>query len=147
MHGEIRGDIFSSSDPPNGAWTMKNCIISSEFLPYDQLYKVVLSAHIGLAFYAPTPLNDRLTAFSSEKIALYLQSGVPFVAFNYPGYRALSKKEKCCVLIDDLYELPAAIEKILSSYPEYRRNAFLAFKKHYRFENNFDKVISGIKQM
>jgi hypothetical protein len=55
-------------------------ILSLQMVPNNRLPEVVASADIGLALYTPQPLNDRLTAFSSEKMALYMQCGVPFVS-------------------------------------------------------------------
>ena len=91
------------------------------------------------------PLNEQLTAFSSEKMALYMQCGVPFVAFNYPGYKRLADEDKCGVVIESSKELPKAIREILGARDEFAKNAYEAFSKYYDFSRNFTKVLQGIE--
>ena len=111
------------------------------------LAKVVSAADIGLAFYSPRTLNEQLTAFSSEKVALYAQCGVPCVAFDYPGFRKLATEEGCGIVIKDLDELPAAIKTIMANYNSYRENAFRAFDKYYRYDVQFAKVIQCVDRL
>jgi glycosyltransferase involved in cell wall biosynthesis len=117
-------------------------MVSSEKVP-----ELIASGDIGLAFYSPQTHNERLTAFSSEKMALYLQCGVPFVGFDYPGYRKLAKEDGCGMVIRDFSELQSAISQILVSHAAYRRHALEAFCKHYDYAKNFAKVIEGIDRL
>jgi len=121
-------------------------ILSTEMASSMQLQQVVASAHIGLAFYQASSANDYLTAHSSEKIALYLQCGLPVIAFEYPGYDLL-ERHRCGVLIKTLQELPQAIEKILKSYNEFSSNAKECFIEYYEFSKNYRKVIEVLDQL
>jgi glycosyltransferase involved in cell wall biosynthesis len=120
--------------------------LSLELVDLSQETEVVASAHIGLVLYGNKSANDRLTAFSSEKIAICLQCGVPVIAFDYPGYDHL-RDEGCGVLVKDVTEIPKAVEIIVADYDNYRTNAFKVFEKHYRFETNFKKVIEALAEL
>ena len=107
---------------------------------------VVSSATVSLVFYGNKYLNDALTGFSSEKLALSLQCGVPVVAFDYPSYGHI-RAENCGILVRQLSEMPEAIAKILADYSGYRSRAFATFDKHYRFEFNFKKVVNAMGEL
>ena len=121
-------------------------ILSLEKVPASQLQEFVASAHIGVVLYRSFPKNDYLTAFSSEKLALYLQCGLPVIAFRYPGYDIL-ERYKCGILIDTLEELPYAVRDILSSYEAFRSNAYRCFEDYYEFSKNFSRVVDFIGNM
>lgn len=118
--------------------------LSLDMVPSDQIQDLVASAHIGLVFYSPFTMNDFLTAFSSEKIALYLQCGAPIIAFDYPGYKRLIDQHRCGVVIKTLQEFPGAIKQILSSYGDFKSQSYECFMNFYDFSKNFQKVIDGI---
>lgn len=111
-----------------------------------ELEELVSSAHIGLVLYEAVPLNDRLTAFASEKLAMYLKCGLPVVAFNYLGYEVITK-ERCGVLIDTLDDLPGAIRTIQLSYQEFSENAHRTFLRHYEFGKNFRAVLALLDRL
>lgn len=117
---------------------------SLRLVPVKERETVVRSAQIGLALYANDSLNARLTGFASEKIALYFKCGVPLIAFRYPSYEHIDQ-EKAGVLIDNIEEMPAAIEKILSDYDSYVQGAYECYKKYYCFETNFSRVLASLK--
>ncbi len=121
-------------------------LLSLDLVPMIKLQELIASAHIGLVLYQKSPLNDYLTAFSSEKLALQLQCGLPVIAFNYPGYEIL-EKSGCGVLIKTLQELPQAVEQIMSSYDTFRTNAFKCFSEHYEFSKNYQKVIDFLNNL
>ena len=121
--------------------------LSTELVPEDRLPDVVGSADIGLAFYRSDCANNLLTAFSSEKVALYCRAGVPFISFDTPSYRELVKNIPCCVLIREISEMPQAIETIMSNYATYRANALEAFRRYYQFETNIERVIGELEGM
>ena len=121
-------------------------ILSLDRLPDSMLQPMAASAKAGLVLYPPEPINDRLTSRSSEKLALYLQCGVPVVAFNYPGYELL-EEYGCGVLIRELHELPQAIERIQADHEAFSRNAYRCFMDHYELSRNFQKVIRFINEL
>jgi len=119
--------------------------LSLALVPGHELVELVASADVGLAFYSAALQNDRLSAFASEKVATYLQCGVPFVAFDYPGYRYLADKDRCGVVIQDLSELPQAISTILTAHEAFRHGAHKAFTRHYDYARNFRAVIDWLE--
>jgi len=121
-------------------------LLSLDLVSNDQLTRVISSATIGLVLYGPTNANDRLTAFSSEKIALCLQCGLPVIAFRYEGYEFV-EQERCGALINSLEEMGQAVRRILDSREEYHRNALAAFHRHFSFEKNIQPLLAEIHRL
>jgi len=101
--------------------------ITSNMLDEAAVNALVSKAAIGLALYRRDYANDRLTAFSSQKIAMYLRAGIPIITFKSESYVELFSRYLCGEMIDDFSELPTAIEKILERRAEYSRAAREAF--------------------
>ncbi|HEY4150659.1 MAG TPA: hypothetical protein VGM41_17090 [Chitinophagaceae bacterium] len=110
-----------------------NIRVSSELVNFDEIYKIITSCHIGFAIYPNDDLNNRLTGFSSEKVARYTQCGVPFIALRNESYEKLQREFLCCELMDDFSQLAAAVQKINAAYDTYRTNAFMAFNTYFDF--------------
>jgi glycosyltransferase involved in cell wall biosynthesis len=144
MHGEDYGNAVAKIRSLD---YRRKVLISTDMVPSCRLQEIVASADVGLALYSNSTQNDQLTAFSSEKMALYMQCGVPFIAFDYPGYRQLANEDECGAVVRNLEELPVAIGKILLSHETFRRGAYRAFQKHYNFASNFSRVIEGIQSL
>src|SRR5262249_9995475 len=124
---------------PGGRVLFSLDLISSADLP-----RALASADIGLALYSDEIKNDMLTAFSSEKMAIYMQSGVPFIGFDYPGYDRLAREDQCGRVISAMHDLPGAIREILSAQDVFRQNAHRAFARYYDFAANFRKMVERI---
>lgn len=144
MHGEQHDAVVEKI---KGLDRLKRVMISLKMVPSDRIQELIASADIGLAFYSDLIQNDRLTAFSSEKMALYMQCGVPFVSFDYPGYRRLANEDRCGLVIQSMRELQETIARILKSHDEFRGSARRAFDKYYDFSRNFSPVIQGIESL
>jgi glycosyltransferase involved in cell wall biosynthesis len=116
-------------------------IFSLELVVEEEIIGLISSATIGLALYANTSSNDRLAAFSSVKVAYFMQCGVPVIAFDSESFRELMNAYNCGELINSIDEIPQKVEKILNDYDSYRKQAFMAFRRFYDFEENFKKFI------
>lgn len=114
-------------------------VFSLDNLPFDQVQALSASADVGLVFYTDSIKNDQLTGKSSEKLALYLQCGLPIIAFNYPGYGHIASVQ-AGILIHHLNEVEQAIQTILNAPAVYRHNAQQLFLAEYQFEKNFSAV-------
>ncbi len=125
----------------------KRIVISEILLPVDKINELVSSADIGFCFYGNKSANDLHAGFSSEKLARYLQNGIPIVAFNYPTFEDSIGRTNSGVCISDLSQLAAAIRKIQNNYFEYRRNAFIAFSRYFEYSNQFHKVQEYIEAL
>jgi glycosyltransferase involved in cell wall biosynthesis len=124
----------------------KRIIISQDLVPDNKIHGLISSAHIGLVLYPSFDFNHHLTAFASEKLALKLRSGLPIIAFKYPGYEIFEEK-RCGILINSIEEIPDAIEKILKSYSDFSHNARDCFMEHYEFSKNIQEVVQLIDEM
>ncbi len=116
-------------------------IFSFDLVKEENIIDVISAATIGLALYENTNSNDRLAAFSSVKVAYYMQCGVPLIAFDSESFRELMDAHKCGELITSTEEIPQAVQKILNDYDRYREQAFMAFKQFYEFDENFKGFI------
>jgi glycosyltransferase involved in cell wall biosynthesis len=107
---------------------------------------IMSSAKISLIFYRSNDFNEWLTGFSSEKLALSLQCGIPVISFAYPSFSHI-REEQCGILVNDISEIPNAVLQILSDYDNYRCRAFMSFTKHYQFEVKFANVLAALEEL
>jgi len=115
-------------------------VLSTHLVSDERLPELIASADVGLVFYGATNQNDILTARSSEKLALFLRSGVPIVAYAYPGYEVI-REYRCGVLIHELPQLPDALLTILASREEFSENALRCFVDLYDFNSLVKPVV------
>jgi glycosyltransferase involved in cell wall biosynthesis len=127
--------------------TGKRVLFSLDLIASADLPRALASADIGLAFYSDDIKNDQLTAFSSGKMATYMQAGVPFIAFDYPGYDRLAREDRCGRVISAMQDLPGAIREIFAAPELFRQNAFRAFARYYDFAANFQRICERIGQL
>lgn len=119
-----------------------NVLLSADLLPETDLPTLLAEADIGLALYRPDVANDRLTAYSSQKVALYLQAGLPIIAFRSESYEDLLRRFKCGELIDSVDELGPATERIRKYYSDYSEHARQAFAAVYRLDQYWPELSS-----
>jgi glycosyltransferase involved in cell wall biosynthesis len=119
-------------------------LVSTDLVSAGQLPELVSSADIGLAFYRSDCANDRLTAFSSEKVALYCQAGVPFIAQDTESYRQLFAEYRCGERVADPAGIAAAAQRILGDYECFRRHAYRAFEACYRWESHARRLTAQL---
>lgn len=105
--------------------------LSTAPIPFDEVNDVIGSADIGVALYPNDEANSRCSAFASEKVARYLQCGLPFIAFASEDYAFLRDETGCCELVAAYAEVPDAINRILGDYGRYQQAATAAFERFY----------------
>lgn len=125
----------------------KKVLVSKTYLSEEKLDALVEKSGIGIALYFNHPLNERLTAFSSHKIALYLKHGKPIIVQKNESYEDLMTLYPCGEMIDNIEDLPAAVKKIRADYQFYSRQAVLAFNDFYNLKNNAPRVIQLIERL
>lgn len=121
--------------------------VSTDLLSESEMLRLVAQADIGLALYRRDIANDRLTAYSSHKIALYLQAGKPIIAFRSETYEDLMARFHCGELIDSMDELNAAIERIRLRYDAYATAARKAFWSIYRLDRYWMDLASFLSRL
>lgn len=143
----MHGDIPDNKEIYRHLTLSGKIILSEKLIPSSEIGDLISSSDIGLVFYRKNPINDYLVASSSEKLALYLQSGIPVVMFDYPSFAQINDKYQFGVCIGKLEELEQAISKIRNNYSYYRENAFAAFTDHYEYRRNFLRVVDIITSL
>lgn len=101
---------------------------------------------IGLVLYDGTYLNNRLTSFASEKLAMFLRASIPVVAFRYPGYEIVEQVH-AGVLIEKLEELPRALEVLSNNLKKFQEGARQCFLQHYEFHSAIAPIEEKLMQL
>lgn len=105
--------------------------VSTAPVPFDRINDAISAADVGLAVYPQAEANSRCSAFAGEKVARYLQCGLPFIAFDNEDYAFLRDETGCCELVRAYDEIPDAINRIMDDYPRYQAKARTAFERYY----------------
>ncbi len=90
--------------------------------------------------------NWSLLATASGKFAFYLQSGLPVVCLDMPGFREVVEMYGCGICVKDFSQVTEALEKIFTNYEFYRANALRCYRERYEFSKYFEQVIAAIEQ-
>jgi hypothetical protein len=122
----------------------KNVLLSTSFVEEERIQELISSCHIGLALYDNSIKNDRYTAFSSQKIALYLRSGVPIITFENECYQSLFSEFKCGIPLKSIEDLGFAVQEIMSNYTVYQEHCLRAYEKYYNLEATIPPIINSI---
>lgn len=119
---------------------MSNVIVSTQVVPENQIPNLIESSDVGLCIYGNDLINDRLTAFSSQKIALNLRSGVPIITSDNESYRRLFDQFPCGEAILTYSSISEVAVRVIENHSKFSRNARLAFSSIYANEVNFPKI-------
>jgi len=121
--------------------------LSLKQVDWQKMPELVSSADIGLALYQNLGEARSEIGHSSNKLAQYLQMGLPVITTDYPSLRDVIDWYQCgeCGTGPDSIE-PLA-EMIFDDYERYRANAFRCYENDYDFSKHFRKVTERIKQI
>jgi glycosyltransferase involved in cell wall biosynthesis len=125
----------------------KKIFLSTQPVSWSDLPLLLSGADIGLAFYKNLGKNFYETGLSSNKLAQYLQVGLPVITSDYPTFHEIIYKYRCGLCTNNLDTLCNDLEQIMNNYETYRENAFLCFNEVYNFSRNFDKVLEKLKEL
>ncbi len=120
--------------------------ITNNLLEFREIPSLLKDVSIGICFYRIDNLNERLTAFSSEKIALFLLNGIPIIVFKNESYDYLFEKFKCGIAIRKIEDLDQAVNKILLNYETFSNNSKLAFSEFFNFDYNIKETINFLNE-
>lgn len=118
--------------------------LSTEPIPFDRVNDVIATADVGLALYPNNEANSRCSAFASEKVARYLQCGLPFIAFQNEDYDYLRAESGCCELVAQYSEVPVAMNRIMDDYESYQRGAATAFDRFYNHDTTGPRLVRAL---
>lgn len=122
----------------------RGVFVSTDFLSEAEIPDWISSAQVGFCYYDNTDVNDRLTAFSSEKIALFLRSGVPIITNDNESYRDLYDMYRCGLPLGRFDEIADRMAKIMESYQHYSAAATTAYDSVYCLEENARKLLGEL---
>lgn len=132
--------IVKESDP-------KKVYFSTTPVEYEKLPNILSSADIGLLFYRPIDENFTEIGSSSNKIAQYVQVGLPLIANDFPSIRKIFQKYKSGVCVSSPDKIGVALIKVFEDYDSYRRGAFRSYEEHYNFPKAFAPILSELNKM
>jgi glycosyltransferase involved in cell wall biosynthesis len=110
---------------------------------YDDL---IAAADIGLAWYESEEDNIRYVGFSSGKIAHYFSHGKPVIVNSLPMYDEIFAKEGCGELVQDVVEIPAAVEAIAQNYAHYSEGARSVYERVYDMQGYTREIVAALKR-
>ena len=113
-------------------------------MEWQSLPELLSSADIGLIFYQNLWENFYETGSSSNKLAQYLQVGLPVITSAYPSFREVIEKYKCGKCTNNPEEIEKRANEIFLDYAAYRNNAFKCYQEKYEFSKHFKVVIDKI---
>ena len=126
-----------------------NIYLSEKKVPFEDIPKVVASAHIGLIFYKNLTdsnyYNNYHIGSSSGQLAHHLQCGIPIITLNIPSLKRVVDGCQCGLAVDDADSIAESAKTIFNNYEFFRENAFKCFEERYRFEKHFENINKFIK--
>jgi hypothetical protein len=128
----------------------KNLFLSLEPVAYEQIDRIYTSATIGLAFYKDINNNYSQISMASGKLSYYLKHSKPVIVNNLQSLARLIEKYKIGVVIQDPLnplEIELAIERILSNYSFYSKNARICFDEEFDFAKKINPILSFIESL
>ena len=146
MHGGIDKDAKHQIRKLN---KKSNIFLSEKKVPFEEIPKIVASAHIGLVFYKNLTdsnyYNNYYIGSSSGQLAHHLQCGIPIITLNIPSLKRVVDEFQCGLAVDDVDAIVESAKIIFDKYEFFRENAFKCFEERYRFEKYFENIRSFIK--
>lgn len=125
----------------------KRVILSTELLQYNQLQMLVSSADIGFVFYTDENYNEYTTGLASDKMARYMQCGLPVIVNNFPSFQRIIDKYRCGVSVTSPLEISNALPKIVANYDEYCEAAYACFIDQYEFKRHYKPVLAFLRRL
>lgn len=125
------------------------------FLPpvaYDEVARFTVGADLGHGLYEPAHVNNLYIATASNKLMEYMAAGIPLLASERPGLRALVERYDCGLTADesDPVSIAAAVNTLLGDPQRARQmgaNGARAFEEEFRYDKQFAPVLAAIAEM
>ena len=118
--------------------------VSRELVEQGQIPTLVTSADIGLVFYSSDKLNTYHTSHASGKMARYMQCGIPVITIDFPGFRAITKRYDCGVVVSGPEQLCTAVSDLDRNYGKYREAAYHCYAQEYELTKPFQQVLDFV---
>ncbi len=110
--------------------------------PYQDVPKIAMQCHIGLAVFTKNDIMNRTLGTASNKIYEYAACGLPVLYFDHENFRKHLDKYSWAIPTDlSKGSLLSAIEYIIDHYETLSSAARITFLKETNFEGHFKKVL------
>jgi glycosyltransferase involved in cell wall biosynthesis len=121
-------------------------ILSLDPVEYSELYKIFTSAKIGMVFYDKNNPDKNFSTIgaASGKLFQYIKYGLPIISTDNDGLKELVNQYNLGVVINNLSELPNAIDLILDNYEYYSNEVKNAFREKLNIDIYLDDIYSLI---
>jgi hypothetical protein len=137
----IHGERIDSSAPK----LPSNVVIFEQRFDHAALMSFLSAFDLGLTIYARNDIeNDRLTAFSSHKMAIYARCGLPFLAIRNESYEDLLSRHAWGELVETVQDAANSARKLLRKKEEFQIQARLCYESTYRletYENELERYV------
>jgi len=143
MHGPIQPDYLRALQ----AEAKGNVKLSPGLVAYNELPRLVASAHLGIALYANLNRGMYHIASASGKIGQYLRCGLPVVTSRFDNLKRAVEDTGCGVCVDDPAQVAIAAKEIFSDYGAFRERAFRCYEKEYEFGRKFEPVLDFLAKV
>ena len=119
-------------------------------VPYEELLQYTASADVGILLYRNDCRNNYYCA--PNKVFEYAMTGVPVIAADYPGIKALVEGEAIgsCVNPDEPAEIAAAVNRIAldpENRARMRANGLRATRERYNWESEFRPLLERFEAL
>jgi len=122
------------------------------FYSYKSYFEYISLYDIGISIYIPHLHSDcsaelgkniEEIGLSSGKMNAYLANSLPVIATKTEYLNELNNKYNFGILIDNIDELPKALDKISFTYSKYSQNAFEFYNKVLRPSNYLNEIFKN----
>jgi len=127
--------------------TKRRVIFSTQMLAWDQVAQIGASTDIGLVFYRSDRINDITTGRSSDKLARYLQSGIPVICPDFPSFREGIDKYRFGLGCSEFSQMPNLVNRICDDYPSYQVGARRAFEEVYNLDRHLNALVPMLQRL
>jgi hypothetical protein len=119
-------------------------IFFTDFLvPNRLIHLIIKSADIGICTYTDDNDNDILTLFSSDKMARFMQFGVPVIVSKHTeAFSQFVTENNIGVSTDKFADLGIGVDIILKNRDKMSERSNDIFESYYNYSNNFVKIFN-----
>ena len=144
MHGALDESIREEMQRYD---TGRRVILSTDLVPHKQLQILVSSADVGLVFYTDENFNEYTAGLASDKMARYMQCGLPVIVNDFPSFRRIIDKHRCGVCVTSPLEISSVLPQIAAEYDVYREAAYSCYIAQYEFSRHFEPVLEFLRKI
>lgn len=124
---------------------IRGCVdFPNSFLNDDDLTALASEYHIGVAVYDK---SWRSSTYYTDpgKVKTYVDLGLPVIMTNTSAIAPWIKKYQAGVVIDEIRELPDAVEEIKNHYTKYQKGLRL-FAKYFDYETYYRRAFIALER-